>query len=55
METSCIIKTYHDNHNKIIKEEYYQNNGKKEGVYKTYYYNGQIKFEVNYIDGKKEG
>ena len=30
-------------------------NGKKEGIYKSYWNNGQLWEEVNYIDGKMNG
>ncbi len=38
-----------------LKEEYFQNNGSKEGIYKYYWYNGILKNECNYIDGKLNG
>ena len=38
-----------------IKEEYFQNNNIKEGIYKQYYSNGQLLAECNYINGKKVG
>jgi antitoxin component YwqK of YwqJK toxin-antitoxin module len=49
------IKTYHNNNNKTINEEYFENNGKKEGIYKSYFENGQLCIEANYIDGKENG
>jgi antitoxin component YwqK of YwqJK toxin-antitoxin module len=36
-----------------LKSEVFMNNGKMEGIYKSYYGNGQLKSEINYIDGKK--
>jgi antitoxin component YwqK of YwqJK toxin-antitoxin module len=39
----------------ILKEEYFQNNEIKEGVYKSYYYNGKPCVICDYINGKKEG
>jgi antitoxin component YwqK of YwqJK toxin-antitoxin module len=36
-----------------VMYEYFTMNGKKEGIYKEYHYNGQLRSEVNYIDGKK--
>ena len=38
-----------------LKEEYFQNAGKIEGVYKKYHHNGQLYSEVNYINGLKNG
>ena len=38
-----------------IKEEYHVVNGKKEGVYKSMYENGNIEIKCNYKNGKKEG
>ena len=34
MDTCGIIKTYYEDGN--LKEEYFENNGKKEGIYKEY-------------------
>ena len=53
MEQSKIIKKYHLNGK--LKEEYFENNGKKEGLYKSYWSNGQLYNEVNYIGGKMNG
>ena len=47
-----IVRTYHDDAKTILHEEYFINAGKKEGIYKSYYPDGQLKEEVNYIDGK---
>jgi antitoxin component YwqK of YwqJK toxin-antitoxin module len=47
-----VVRTYHDDVKTKLKEEYFINAGKKEGVYKSYYSNGHIFCEVNYIDGK---
>ena len=33
-----VIRTYHINNE--LKEEYFVHNGKKEGIYKSYHYNG---------------
>jgi len=38
-----------------IKNEYFENNGKKEGIYKEWFYNGTLKIECNYINGMKNG
>jgi antitoxin component YwqK of YwqJK toxin-antitoxin module len=50
-----VVRTYHDKEQTILKEEYFQLNGKKEGVYTSYYGNNNLKNEYNYIDGKKHG
>ena len=38
-----------------LKKEYFENNGKKEGVYKEYNCDGTLYKECNYIDGKLNG
>ena len=48
-----IEKTYYDN--RQIKSEVFINNGKKEGIYKQYHYNGNLSFECDYISGKLNG
>ena len=67
--SSGVVRTYHKDFcnpwdctkdcNEIngiqLNEEYFQNNGKKEGIYRCYYSNGQIYNECNYIDGKISG
>lgn len=35
-----------------LKMEYFQNNGKIEGIFRCYHSNGKIYKECNYIDGK---
>jgi len=47
-----VIRTYHDKEKTKIKEEYFICNNKKEGIRKSYYENGQLEGEVNYIDGR---
>jgi antitoxin component YwqK of YwqJK toxin-antitoxin module len=47
-----VVRTYYDDKTKL-KEEYFINAGKKEGIYKSYNYYGKLLSEVNYIDGKK--
>ena len=37
-----------------LKEEYFIFNGKKEGEYKSYYYNGQLWEVCNYINGIRQ-
>ena len=67
MKTCGVVRTYHkpncnsrwcDCNNKngtILKKEYFQNNGIIEGIYKSYYVNGQLYEEVNYINGERNG
>jgi len=43
-----IVKTYYDHGQ--LDEEYFENDGKKEGEYKKYYSNGQIHETFNYIN-----
>ena len=50
-----VMRTYHDKKQTKLKEEYFINSGKKEGIYKSYYKNGQLEEEVNYINDKKNG
>ena len=50
-----VYREYHDGEKTKIKLEVFMANGKKEGIYKSYYVNGQLKKEVNYIDGKMNG
>ncbi len=56
---TSVIKTYHiingvEDKTKL-NEEYFQLNGKKEGIYKKYYKNGHLECEVNFVDGVKNG
>ena len=48
-----VVRTYWDDAKTKLREEYFVNAGKREGIYKSYYPNGQLCVEVNYIDGKK--
>ena len=50
-----MIKLYHDMEKTKLLEEYYMNNGKIQGIYKSYYIDGKICKEINYIDGIKHG
>ena len=50
---SGVDRTYFDPEKTQLKSEVFIHNGKREGVYKSYYSNGQLYSEVNYIDGKK--
>ena len=52
---SGVIRTYHDKEKTELKEEYFVHNNKKEGIYKSYWNNGQLSVEVNYIDDKRNG
>ena len=49
-----VYREYHDKENTKIKSEVFMLNGKK-GIYKLYHKNGQLKEEVNYIDGLRQG
>jgi antitoxin component YwqK of YwqJK toxin-antitoxin module len=48
--TTGLIKTFHDEEKTKLKEEYFIHINKKEGIYKLYRDNGQLWFEVNYIN-----
>jgi hypothetical protein len=37
-----VVRTYHDNAKTKLKQEYFKMNGKIEGIYKSYHYNGAI-------------
>lgn len=37
------------------KEVYFEKNGKKDGIYKSYYKNGNLKEEIDYKNGVKNG
>jgi antitoxin component YwqK of YwqJK toxin-antitoxin module len=50
-----VVRTYHDDEQTKVREEYFEINGKKEGIYKSYHENGKLEEICNYIDGKKEG
>jgi antitoxin component YwqK of YwqJK toxin-antitoxin module len=49
------IRKYSPDAKSQLKEEYYEVNGKKEGVYKSYHDNGQLSEICNYVNGKKNG
>ena len=68
--TTGLIKTYWDEEKTKLSKEYFICDGKKEGIYKTYWNNGQLKEEgiykqywdngrlclkITYIDGKENG
>ena len=50
-----VYREYYDEEKTKLKSEVFMHNGKKEGIYKSYYTYGELKKEVNYIDGKKNG
>jgi antitoxin component YwqK of YwqJK toxin-antitoxin module len=50
-----VVRTYYDMEQTELKEEYYEVNGKIEGVYKSYFENGNIDIICNYINGKLNG
>lgn len=70
MQSCGIVKTFHkvncikykysdcycdESEGTILKVVYFQNNRKKEGVYKEYFNNGKVYKECNYIDGRRNG
>ena len=50
-----VDRTYYDTEKTQLISEVFIHNGTREGVYKSYHYNGQLSCEVNYIDGMKNG
>jgi len=52
---SGVNRTYYDLKKTRLESEVFIHNGKKEGVYKRYYENGQVAIEINYINGKMNG
>lgn len=55
MYSCSVVRKFYDNDNLIIKEEYFVLNGKKEGVFTSYWKNGQIEAICNYNNDKLEG
>ena len=53
MQDSGIVRTYYETGK--LKEEYFQINGKKEGLYTMYFSNGYKIRTYEYVDGKKNG
>ena len=56
--TTGLIKIYLDEEKEVkttLKEEYFICDGKKEGLNKLYWSDGQLLSKVNYIDGKMNG
>jgi len=45
-------ETYYNNGKGELKEKFTKKNGKKEGLYKTYYENGQLQSKYNFKNGK---
>ena len=50
-----VVRTYFNKKQTKLKEEYYEVNKRKEGIYKSYFENGNIDIICNYINGKKNG
>ena len=49
-----VVRTFYNNGK--LKEEYYMNSGKEEGLYKDYHeINGNLSREINYVNGKING
>lgn len=55
LNVSGYCKTYYDKNQIQLCEEYYHNNYIKEGLYKLYYENGNIKQEAMYVNGELNG
>ena len=50
-----VSRTYYDDAKTNLRQEYFANVGKIEGIYKSYWENGQLEVEVNYINGLMNG
>ena len=50
-----VVRTYYDLEQTKLKEEYFQVNGKIEGIKKLYYDNGKLSSIVNYINNYMDG
>ena len=50
-----VVKIYYDLEKTRLKEEYFMNNNKIEGIKKIYHETGELCVEVNYIDDKENG
>ena len=46
---------FYQGENKPLLKEYICKNGKREGPYKSYYYDGQLEEEKTYKDDKEDG
>ena len=55
LHVSGYCKTYYDKNKTQIHEEFYHNDYIKEGIYKSYYKNGNIERESTYINGELNG
>ena len=55
LHVSGYCKTYYDKNQTQLHEEFYHNDYIKEGLYTSYYKNGNIENESNYINGKLNG
>ena len=54
--SSCgVIQTYWNKNSTRLKEEYFQNNGITEGMYRYYFPNGKLHEEFYYVNGKQIG
>ncbi len=53
MQDTGLVKTYYDNNE--IEEEYFQINGKKNGLYTLYDIKGFIIRTIEYVDNNKHG
>ncbi len=50
-----VVRTYHDNEQTKLYQEYFIINDIVEGEYKSYHENNQLWNICNYINGKREG
>ena len=55
MSNTGVIREYYNDEKTLLKEEYFQVNGKKEGEFKCYYPSGELYHIINYVNDKKEG
>lgn len=55
LHVSAYCTTYYDKNQTQLHEEYYHNDYIKEGLYKSYYENGNIKDESTYVNGEING
>ena len=50
-DNTGVVRTYHDKEQTILKEEYFQLNGKINGIYREYHDNG---CELTNVNSKRE-
>ena len=55
MANTGLVKTYYDDNQQKLKEEYFEVDGVKEGNYKSYHENGQLWLICNYANGLRHG